>query len=188
VLHAVRESQVSESRKETEELLQKAAEVISGRQDRADLAAHGLTLGEPIVGDDAKKLFLDQLDREEREQRELLDHLTAADALWNTLGAGGVKEGSIRRFEATFQAAGRAAAGSLAAEFNGKEWAREGWSAQVKAKPSGELQVLVVTRPLVLGPEPLQALATLLLGAGHDHSCTFAGMKLAPARPWWRFW
>jgi hypothetical protein len=174
--------------KKKEGLLQVAADVIAGTRGQEDLSAHGLSLGEPIVGDEAKKLLLDELDREQRQERELSEHVVAADALWQTLVTQGIKAATLGRFEATFEATEITAAGSLVAEFNGAEWGQEGWTARVKTEREGGVRVTVLTRPIVLGPESLHELANLLAIAGHEHGCKFAGMKLAAPRPWWKFW
>ena len=45
-----------------EELLQIAADVLAGRRPESDLAKYGITLGDTIEGDLARKMLLDELD------------------------------------------------------------------------------------------------------------------------------
>jgi hypothetical protein len=130
-----------------EELLQIAADATASKRPRAGLEAHGITLGDPIVGEEAKRMLLEQLDTEETQERELAEQVSAAEGLWK----------NARR-------AGRP----------GSHQAR--------------VRVAVITRPIVLGLEPVQELAKLMVGRGHEHSCQFTGLKLAIPRPRWKFW
>ena len=64
---------------EKEKLLRIAAEVIEGRRDASDLDAHGISLGEPIAGDEAKRMLLAELDKEDQE---LVEPTPAANRPW----------------------------------------------------------------------------------------------------------
>ena len=48
---------------EKERLLEIAAEVVDGKRDRSELEANGITLGEPIVGKDAREMLLRELEQ-----------------------------------------------------------------------------------------------------------------------------
>lgn len=79
--------------------------------------ATGSRWANPIVGDEAKRMLLDEFDREERQERELAEHVAAAEALWRTLSERGVQMGTRGRFVATFVTAEADGAQALAAEF-----------------------------------------------------------------------
>ena len=53
---------MSAERPTKEELLRIAAEVWAGRRPKSDLAKYGLTLGDTVEGDEARKQLLDELE------------------------------------------------------------------------------------------------------------------------------
>jgi hypothetical protein len=167
--------------KTKEELLRIAEEAVAGRRDATDLDRYGITLGESTSGDAAKKLFLEHLEREESQEQRLAQQVSAAEALWQSLVERGVQRGTLVRFEVTFVAiepAARAAAQSLADEFNHPDWASEGWSARVSA-PGGmaRIRVVVVTRPIAFDREVLRLLAKQMMAAGNDCFCDLEGLR-----------
>jgi hypothetical protein len=171
--------------KSREELLRVAAEVIAGERDRASLDEHCITIGPPIVGDEAKERFLAELEAEADDDEEDVA-ASIADALWATMVEQGVKERTRGRFEAIFFAKDQHAATSLVSDLDGDD----GWKAEIaKANESdGRLRIVVVTRPLVRGHSVLVVLAGLMVDAARTHGCELQGLQPAPSRPWWRFW
>lgn len=176
---------MTKSRKPGAEDLQKiASEVLDGTRDRADLDAHGISIGEPIVGDQAKAMLLDELKRAEEVE-------SAAAALWAEMLTQGAQEGTTARLEALFQANSERAAASLAASIT-EELESDGWKVTIaKARDSSKgFEVTVLTRPVVLGPEVLQVLIGQMMDSALEFSCVYDGLTLATPkkRPWWRFW
>jgi hypothetical protein len=172
---------VEDASKTKEELLRIAEEAVAGTRDAADLQRYGITLGESIEGDAAKSLFLEHLEREESQDRRLTEQVSAAEALWQLLAEQGVERGTLVRFEVTFVAiepAARAAAQSLADEFNDPVWASDGWSARV-SDPGGtaRIRVVVVTRPVAFDREVLRELAKQMMAAGNDCFCDLEGLR-----------
>ncbi|MDI3287465.1 hypothetical protein [Polyangium sp. 15x6] len=169
-----------------EEVLKIAAEVVAGKRDSADLP-HGITLGEPISGEDAKRLLLQEIEDQEKADEKRAAHLRAAEALWSKMAADGVQEGSRGRFEAFFVSSDRASATSLAAELGGDE----DWEAKVSEENAGQLQIKVITRPLVRGLEVVVELANQMDIHAREFGCEFVCIQPTSTkarRPWWRFW
>ncbi|MDI1483444.1 hypothetical protein [Polyangium sp. y55x31] len=163
-----------------------AAEVVAGKRDCADLG-HGITVGEPISGEEAKRMLLQELEDQHGADKTLAAHLRAAEALWSKMAAEGVEEGTRGRFEALFVSSDRASAESLAAELGGDE----DWEANVSEDGAGQLRVEVVTRPLVRGPEVVVELANQMVIHAREFGCEFVSIQPTTPkarRPWWRFW
>ncbi len=169
---------------QVEDLLKVAAEVLEGTRDRADLDAHGISIGEPIAGDETKAMLLEELKQAEEVE-------SVAAALWAEMIMQGAQEGNTARLEALFASEDERAAASLAASIS-RDFASDGWEVRVakSSAPSEELRVTVLTRPVVLGPEVLQVLLGQMTDTAGEFSCAFHGLRLAPPkkRPWWRFW
>ncbi|MDC3957034.1 hypothetical protein [Polyangium jinanense] len=174
------------SNAQKEEVLKIAAEVATGKRDSADLP-HGITLGEPISGEEAKRLLLQELEAQAKADEKRAAHLRVAEALWSKMEAEGVQEGTRGRFEALFVSSDRESAASLAAELGGDE----DWEAKVSEDSTGQLQIKVLTRPLVLGLEVVVELANQMDIHAREFGCDFVSLQPTPTkarRPWWRFW
>jgi hypothetical protein len=167
-----------------EGLLKIAGEVLEGTRNRADLDAHGISIGEPIVGEQAKAMLLDELKKAEEFE-------AAVTALWSELVKQGAQDGSTLRLEVLFTTVNERAAAALAASIS-KDFGSDGWTATVtkSGDASKGLRVTVVTRPLVLGPEVIEALLEQMTDTAREFSCDLNGVNLpAPKkRSWWPFW
>lgn len=170
-----------------EELLRVAVDVVAGRRDEADLAAHGVTLGEPASGGEAKKMLLEQLESEDAEDRVANEAIDLACA---ELARHGIERGARARFEVIFLAKDPQAATLLAAEYaaDGEEWETE---IGAPRDGVGRPQVKLITRPLVAAREVLEVLTDQMRESGRAYACEFVGIRLVSAphrRPWWKIW
>jgi hypothetical protein len=166
------------------ELLDVARDVVAGVRDESELDAHGISLGQPITGEPAKAMLLDELDNAAEAER-------AAATLWAEMTKEGAQEGSTARLEARFSATDERVAAALAANV-AAERESDGWVVAIAESQdsSGRRRVMVLTRPLVLGPEVLQVLLEQMTATASEFACDFDGLSLPPAkkRSWWRFW
>jgi hypothetical protein len=174
----------SDSQKD--DLLKVAAAVIAGERDRADLERYGIAIGEPIVGDDAKKMLVQELEEAERADEAVAEKLRAAETIWSKMAADGVQEGSRGPFEVVFVASDRQSADAIAAEFAGDEE----WKVKVgDPGHDGQLRVTLITRPLVRGREVVVELANQMTIVGRLLGCEFVSLQPSSSRrPWWKFW
>jgi hypothetical protein len=166
-----------------EELLRIAVEAIESGGDMAELAAQGISIGEPIVGDEAKRMFLEEVAALEAAEARV-------DALLAQLAELGLGRHCWARFEVMFIARDPTAAAALATEYTGDDWTGEVTRSSA-ADGLERLHVRIVTRPVLVDRDVLLLLTSQMLELEADFTCELETIRLAsvnPKRPWWRVW